>query len=56
MHTLPELQSVDIIKNMEHWRNDTDKIKPTYAEKNTSQGHFVGQKSHTKYPGFESPA
>jgi hypothetical protein len=31
---------------MEHWRNDTDRGKPKYWERNLSQCHFVHSISH----------
>jgi hypothetical protein len=36
---------------MEHRRNDTERGKPMYSEKNLFQCHFVHHKPHTESPG-----
>jgi hypothetical protein len=35
--------------NMEHWRNDTDKTKPAYSEKNPLHSNFVDLKPHVDW-------
>jgi hypothetical protein len=47
----PRLRSLKI--SMECWWNDTDRGKPTYSERNVSQGHFVDHKAHGDWPGIE---
>jgi len=39
--------------SMEHWWNDTDKIKRKYSEKTLTQCHCV-QDSHSDWPGTEA--
>jgi hypothetical protein len=38
---------------MEHRWNELDREKPKYSEKNLSQCHFSGHKSHKGQPGIE---
>jgi hypothetical protein len=42
--------------NMERWRNDTDKTKPTYSEKNLPHCHYVDDKPHVDWPKIERGA
>jgi hypothetical protein len=41
-------------KRVQHWRNDSDRGKPKYWEKNLSQCHSARQKSHMNWPGIET--
>jgi hypothetical protein len=41
---------------MEHWRNDADRGRPKYWEKNLSLCHLVYYKSHMKWPVILLPA
>jgi hypothetical protein len=38
----------------EYWRNDTDRRKPKYMEKNLSQCHFVYRTFHMDWLGIET--
>jgi len=42
--------------NMERWRNNTDKTKPTYSEKNLPHCRFVDHKPHVDWPEIEPGA
>ena len=37
------------LMSVEHWRNDTDRRKSKYWQKNLSLRHFVPDKSHTDW-------
>jgi hypothetical protein len=36
-----------------HWRNDIDRRKQKYSDKNLSQYHLVDYKFHINWPGTE---